>query len=152
MKTITILCLHLGYGGIEKYISSLCEMLKDDFKIKIISTYKIYHEPVFYIDKKIDIEYLIECKPCKEEMYESLKNKQIFSFINYGIKNAKLLYLKNKLNIEAIKKIDASEYLAIVVTNQPVIARGEITKKELDMIHNKLETRIKDLTELIKKF
>ena len=98
MKTITILCLHLGYGGIEKYISSLCEMLKDDFKIKIISTYKIYDEPVFYIDKKIDIEYLIECKPCKEEMYESLKNKQIFSFINYGIKNAKLLYLKNKLN------------------------------------------------------
>ena len=91
MKTITILCLHLGYGGIEKYISSLCEMLKDDFKIKIISTYKIYDEPVFYIDKKIDIEYLIECKPCKEEMYESLKNKQIFSFINYGIKNAKLL-------------------------------------------------------------
>ena len=107
MKTITILCLHLGYGGIEKYISSLCEMLKDDFKIKIISTYKIYDEPVFYIDKKIDIEYLIECKPCKEEMYESLKNKQIFSFINYGIKNAKLLYLKNKLNIEAIKKIES---------------------------------------------
>ena len=35
-------------------------------------------------------------------MYESLKNKQIFSFINYGIKNAKLLYLKNKLNIGGI--------------------------------------------------
>ena len=36
MKTITISCLHLGYGGIEKYISSLYKMLKDDFKIKII--------------------------------------------------------------------------------------------------------------------
>ena len=38
MKIITILFLHLGYGEIEKYISSLCGMLKDDFKIKIIST------------------------------------------------------------------------------------------------------------------
>ena len=28
---------------------------------------------------------------------------------------------------EAIKKINASGYLAVVVTNQPVIARGEVT-------------------------
>ena len=31
-------------------------------------------------------------------------------------------------------------YLAIVVTNQPVIARGEVTWDELNEIHNKLET------------
>ena len=30
--------------------------------------------------------------------------------------------------------------MAIVVTNQPVIARGEVTKDELEEIHNKLET------------
>ncbi len=41
---------------------------------------------------------------------------------------------------EAIKKINSSEYLAIVVTNQPVIARGECTYEELEKIHNKLET------------
>ena len=41
---------------------------------------------------------------------------------------------------EAIKKINHSDYLAIVVTNQPVIARGEVTFKELDEIHNKMET------------
>lgn len=41
---------------------------------------------------------------------------------------------------EAIKKINSSGYLAIVVTNQPVIARGEVTKKELEEIHNKMET------------
>lgn len=43
---------------------------------------------------------------------------------------------------EAIKKINASDYLAIVVTNQPVIARGEVTVEELDMIHKKMETEL----------
>ena len=42
--------------------------------------------------------------------------------------------------LEAIKKINASGYLAIVVTNQPVIARGEVTVEELQQIHNKMET------------
>ena len=156
MKTITILCLHLGYGGIEKYISSLCEMLKDDFKIKIISTYKIYDEPVFYIDKKIDIEYLIECKPCKEEMYESLKNKQIFSFINYGIKNAKLLYLKNKLNIEAIKKIDSDFIITTRDFHNHLVskyANNNITKIATEHNHhNNNEKYINNLIKSIKGF
>jgi D,D-heptose 1,7-bisphosphate phosphatase len=41
---------------------------------------------------------------------------------------------------EAIRIINASGYLAIVVTNQPVIARGEVTYKQLREIHNKMET------------
>lgn len=41
---------------------------------------------------------------------------------------------------EAIRRINASGYLVIVVTNQPVIARGEVTYEELAVIHNKLET------------
>jgi len=41
---------------------------------------------------------------------------------------------------EAIKLINNSEYLAIVITNQPVIARGETSFEELNNIHNKMET------------
>lgn len=41
---------------------------------------------------------------------------------------------------EAIKTINDSGFLAIVVTNQPVIARGELTTEQLDKIHNKMET------------
>ena len=40
---------------------------------------------------------------------------------------------------EAVKLINNSEYLAIVVTNQPVIARGECTTEGLEKIHNRLE-------------
>ena len=43
---------------------------------------------------------------------------------------------------EAIKAINAYGYLVIVVTNQPVIARGEVTWDELEEIHNKMETEL----------
>ena len=41
---------------------------------------------------------------------------------------------------EAVKAINASGYLAVLITNQPVIARGEVTFDGLQTIHNKLET------------
>ena len=41
---------------------------------------------------------------------------------------------------EAIRKINASGCLTIVVTNQPVVARGEVSFEELREIHNKMET------------
>ena len=41
---------------------------------------------------------------------------------------------------EAIRKINGSGYLTIVITNQPVIARGEVTREQLEEIHNKMET------------
>ena len=43
---------------------------------------------------------------------------------------------------EAIKEINKSGYLAIVVTNQPVIARGDCTWEELQTIHDKMETEL----------
>ncbi len=41
---------------------------------------------------------------------------------------------------EAVKKINDSGYLAIIITNQPVIARGEVSFEQLSEIHNKMET------------
>lgn len=40
---------------------------------------------------------------------------------------------------EGVRLINEKGYLAVLVTNQPVIARGECTVQTLRMIHNKLE-------------
>lgn len=40
----------------------------------------------------------------------------------------------------AVRRVNQSGYLAIVVTNQPVIARGEASWEQLDEIHCKMET------------
>ena len=78
----------------------------------------------------------------------NLKNKQKAIFLDRdGTINKYVGFLRNIDDFEllptvseAIKLINKSGYLAVVVTNQPVIARGEVTYDELNEIHNKMET------------
>jgi histidinol-phosphate phosphatase family protein len=41
---------------------------------------------------------------------------------------------------EAVKRLNLSEYRCCVVTNQPVIARGDCSDEDMHQIHNKMET------------
>lgn len=41
---------------------------------------------------------------------------------------------------EAVRNFHEKGYLVIVITNQPVIARGEVSLEQLEEIHNKMET------------
>ena len=43
---------------------------------------------------------------------------------------------------EAVRSVNHAGYLAVLVTNQPVVARGECSEAELRVIHNKLETEL----------
>ena len=43
---------------------------------------------------------------------------------------------------QGIKEVNRLGYLAIVVTNQPIIARGEASLETLEEIHNKMETEL----------
>lgn len=80
----------------------------------------------------------------------NLKNKQKAVFLDRdGTINKYVGFLTKPEHLElisgvaeAIKKINKSGYLAIVVTNQPVIARGDCTWDELQDIHNKMETEL----------
>lgn len=79
---------------------------------------------------------------------KNLKNKQKAIFLDRdGTINKYVGFLRNIDDFElidgvseAIKLINQSGYLAIVVTNQPVIARGEVSWDELHEIHRKMET------------
>ena len=96
MKKITILALHLGYGGIERCISNLVNSLCDDYDIEIVSTYKILDKPAFKIDSKVNIKYLItDMKPNKKEIKESLKKLKLITFMKELRKAQKILKLKN---------------------------------------------------------
>lgn len=104
MKEITILALHLGYGGIEKCISSLSNMLCNEYKIKIISTYKLYDEPKFPINNNVEIEYLIkDLKPNKDIFLKNLKKFKFIKAFKEGIVGLKILKLKKEKMVEAIK-------------------------------------------------
>lgn len=78
----------------------------------------------------------------------NLANRQKAVFLDRdGTINRYVGYLTNAEDFEllpgvaeAIRKINLSGYLAIVVTNQPSIARGELSYDGLDEIHKKMET------------
>lgn len=79
---------------------------------------------------------------------KNLKNKQKAIFLDRdGTINRYVGFLRKIDAFElidgvadAVRTINASGYLAIVVTNQPVIARGEVSFEELEEIHQKMET------------
>lgn len=108
MKKITILALHLGYGGIENCISNLANSLVDDYEVNIVSTYKLYEKPVFKLNDKIKIKYLMtDLKPNKQELKQSLKKLKLITFFKELKKSLKVLKLKKNLMIEAIKNCDS---------------------------------------------
>lgn len=79
---------------------------------------------------------------------KNLKEKQKSIFLDRdGTINKYIGFLRNIDEFvllpgvaEAVRKINLSGYLSIVVTNQPVISRGEVTFSALQEIHNKMET------------
>lgn len=78
----------------------------------------------------------------------SLRNRQRAIFLDRdGTVNRKngLVYREEQFGledgvIEAIRRINRSGYLAILVTNQPVVARGLCSVEDVEDIHKKLET------------
>ena len=109
-----------------------------------------YDSPEYVKDMGTPDRYYSVCKDYQTGKVNArnFRNKQKAVFLDRdGTINKYVGFLRDPKDFEllpgvaeAIKKINESGYLAIVVTNQPVIARGEVTYDELEEIHNKMET------------
>ncbi len=148
--------LELGLGNLEIDPATGCPKGKVDLDRQILKplcgTGKIfcYDSPEYVKDmgtperfRQVETDYkngIVQAK--------NLHNKQKAIFLDRdGTINKYVGFLRNIDDFEllnglsnAIKLINQSGYLAIVVTNQPVIARGEVTWEELHEIHKKMET------------
>ena len=56
MKKVTILALHLGYGGVENAVATLANLLCEKYDVEILSVYRLYNEQVFKINDKVTID------------------------------------------------------------------------------------------------
>ena len=109
-----------------------------------------YDSPEYVKDMGTPERYDAVCRDFQNGVVaaKSLKNKQKVIFLDRdGTINKYVGFLRDIDDFElidgaaeAIKTINESGYLAIVVTNQPVLARGEVSVTELEQIHNKMET------------
>lgn len=109
-----------------------------------------YDSPEYVKDMGTPERYEAVCRDFRDGKVQArnLKNLQKAIFLDRdGTINQYVGFLRSEEEFtlipgvaEAIGKINSSGYLAVVVTNQPVIARGEVTIPELLNIHSKMET------------
>lgn len=130
MKKISILSLHLGYGGIEKSIIALANLLCKKYEVEIVCTYKLYDKPVFDLNKKVKVCYLMEgYRPNRVEFKRALKKKKIFTAFKEGLKGLKILHLRRKTMINYIKNSDAD----VIISTRDIFNAwlGDYAKSEV---------------------
>lgn len=141
----------------RKLLDLVKEPVKTDFEkdilanqVKLGANIYAYHTPEYVKDVGTVDRINATVEELKSGLIQSknLKNKQRAIFIDRdGTINVSKGFISKADDlelipgsIEAIKAINKSGALAIVTTNQPVIARGECSFEELHNIHNKLKT------------
>ena len=141
----------------RKLLDLVKEPVKTDFEkdilanqVKIGANIYAYHTPEYVKDVGTVDRINATVEELKSGLIQSknLKNKQRAIFIDRdGTMNVSKGFISKADDLElipgtidAIKAINKSGALAIVITNQPVIARGECSFEELHNIHNKLKT------------
>lgn len=105
---VTIMSLHTGFGGIEKYISSLCKMIENK-SIDIVSTYKLPKSPAFAFEGA-SIRYLMDYGPNREKLKDAYSRFNPFSLIKEGIIAVNTLINRKAYYIDAVQE-DKSKYI-----------------------------------------
>lgn len=150
-------CVNAGVMIINKRaidnIAQLKKMnIEKDFVYPLIKTGKVYAYTSTEYVKDVGTEERFN-KAQKDILanipqIKNLKNKQKAIFLDRdGTLNVYKGFIKDACDIEllptvsqAIGLINQSEYLAIIISNQPVIARGESTFSQVEETFDKIET------------
>ena len=108
MKKISILSLHLGYGGIERCVTSLANILCKKYDVEIAVVYQLYEESVFELDKRVKVVYLNpNLKPNHETLREAFHSKNPISILKEGSFSIKVLQKRRKSVVSYIKSCDS---------------------------------------------
>ena len=155
MIKISILALHLGYGGVEKSITTLANLLatKKDLEVEIVSIYKLYDKPVFDLSEKIKVKYLLpsSLSPNKEEFVKSLKQLNLIKAIKEGIKSIKILYLRKKEMIKYLKHSNSNIIISTrILLNEIASIYGSDEALKIGWEHNHHHNNNKYITDVIR--
>ena len=146
--------LYIFQSEICKYVPSEIKLdLEKELLTKLIEDNKsvfAYRSPE-YVKDVGTVERILKAEETLKSgiiAKRNLKNKQKAIFLDRdGTVTRKngLVYQEEQLELEtcaaeAIRAINDSGYLAILVTNQPVVARGLCSIEDVEKIHKKLET------------
>ncbi len=108
MKKISILSLHLGYGGIEKCVVNLANILSKRYEVEIAVSYQLYEKSAFSLDPKVKVIYLNhDLKPNHDLLRSAIKSHNPFRILKEGLFGLKVLYYRRKTMIRYISHCDS---------------------------------------------
>jgi glycosyltransferase involved in cell wall biosynthesis len=96
-EKVSILSLHMGYGGIERSITNQANMISSYYDTDIICLYKLYDKVPYTLDDKVNLCYLSNLKPNKSEFLECFHRKEVLKVIKEGFKATYILFMKKYL-------------------------------------------------------
>ena len=152
MKKVSILSLHLGYGGIEKSICALANMIVNSYDVEIAVTYKLYDKPSFALDPRVKIVYLTTNRtPNADKWKESIRKAKPITFVKESIYSFSTLALRKKTMIDYIKKCDSN----IIISTRDIFNKwlGKYGKKDTYKIgweHNHHHGNKKYINKIVK--
>ena len=152
MEKVSILSLHLGYGGIEKSICALANMIVDNYEVEIAVTYKLYEKPSFFLDPRVKIKYLTEdVSPNKEKWKETVKKVKPISFVKESINSITTLSLRKKTMINYIKNCNSKIIISTRdIFNSWLSKYGNNTTFKIGWEHNHHHGDKKYINKIIK--
>lgn len=150
MKKVTILALHLGYGGIENAVATLANILCEKYDVEILSVYRLYNEPVFELDGRVKVTYISNIKPNKKEMLYYLKKKNfnmVFKGIGTSIKTAWVKYVKTA---NELRKLDTDVIISTRTVHNFLVSNFVDNKtKKIAWEHNHHNDNKKYINSLV---
>lgn len=151
MKKVTILALHLGYGGIENAVVTLANTLVSKYNVEILSVYRLYNEPVYKLDEKVKVSYISNIKPNKKEMMYYLKKKNFSMFlkgISQSIKTGFVKYIKTP---NVLRKINTDVIISTRTVHNFLISKFVSNDiKKIAWEHNHHNDKKKYINSLVK--
>ena len=152
MKKVSILSLHLGYGGIEKSIIMLANILSKKYEVEIAVCYKLYDSPVFELNEKVKVKYLNgKLAPNHEQIRNAFKTKNIFKIIKEGLFALKVLHLRKKSIINYINSTSSDVIISTRdIFNNWLSKNGNDNVLKIGWEHNHFHDDIKYANKVVK--
>ncbi|MBQ5405547.1 MAG: glycosyltransferase family 4 protein [Oscillospiraceae bacterium] len=112
MKKVRILALHLSYGGVEKAIVSIANLLAERYEVEILSVYRMPGPVAFPLDPRVRVRYLLRDVPNREAWKASLRERAPLRFVRESFRAVRILLEKKWAVYRAIRSARDGVFLS----------------------------------------
>ncbi len=136
MRKVTILALHLAYGGVEKAVCEFANLMAERYDVEILSVYDMPNAPAYPIDSRVKITYLLKDIPNREEWKEALHARNIPSLLKESVRAAAILVQKRTSVIRAVRNIPSGVVVAMRDEHAVLLSRyGQAGVMKIAQLH-----------------